>query len=91
MPDSMIQLTAVTMGLVQVIKPFLPDKDYSSLVSVLIGVIVSMFYAAVSGTPIARAGFDGVIVGLISCGAYDVATMGYSSGKEDDEEDEEDL
>lgn len=70
----MVQLTAVTMGVVQVLKPLLPRSEYYALVSVLVGVAVSMGYAAITGLSIAEAAFDGVVVGLISCGAYDVAT-----------------
>lgn len=76
MEIEMVQLTAVTMGLVQVLKPFLPGDRYYALASVVIGVLVSMAYAIVTGHSAAAAAFDGVVVGLISCGAYDVATAG---------------
>lgn len=63
-------VVAVTVGLVQVSKQYVPAK-YIPLLSIGFGVLVSLAYAFSQGMDLITATIQGVVVGLTASGAYD--------------------
>ena len=64
-------LVPIVTALVQIAKLFIEDTKYLPIISLLLGVGITLLYKGVSG----EAGICGVIVGLAASGFYDNLTL----------------
>ncbi len=60
----------LVVGLVQILKPFVPDARFYPLAALVLGVALNVAGAAVFGLDVPRAVFAGLVAGLAASGLY---------------------